>query len=91
MDSTKNPFAPGAGSEPPELAGRQDIVDKASVCMARIANGLFAKGFLLIGLRGVGKTVMLNQVLRMALAKGISQKWSRPTMTNLSAHWSFPR
>ena len=70
MDSKTNPFAPGAGVEPPELAGRQDIVNKAKINMARMANGLSAKGFLLIGLRGVGKTVMLNQVQRMALESG---------------------
>jgi hypothetical protein len=62
MDPVRNPFAPGAGTRPPELAGRQDILDKARVTLARVAQGRSAKSFLLVGLRGVGKTVLLNEI-----------------------------
>jgi hypothetical protein len=62
MDPVRNPFAPGAGTPPPELAGRQDILDRARVTLARLAQGRSAKSFLLVGLRGVGKTVLLNEI-----------------------------
>src|SRR5262249_18533016 len=62
MDAVRNPFLPGAGAPPPELAGRDDILEQARVALARVAQGRGAKGFLLIGLRGVGKTVLLNRI-----------------------------
>jgi hypothetical protein len=66
MDQVRNPFAPGAGNQPPELAGRQAILERAEFTLARAAAGRHAKSFMLIGLRGVGKTVLLNRILRMA-------------------------
>lgn len=66
MDRLRNPFAPGAGNQPPELAGRQTILDQADYTLARAELGRHAKSFMLIGLRGVGKTVLLNRVLVMA-------------------------
>ncbi len=62
MDPIRNPYAPGAGTQPPELAGRDDICQRARVVAARIRQGRSAKGMLLIGLRGVGKTVLLNRI-----------------------------
>jgi len=62
MDPIKNPFSPGAGSPPPELAGRQNILSKAKIVLSRLKNGKSEKSFLLVGLRGVGKTVLLNEI-----------------------------
>ena len=62
MDPIRNPFVPGAGTPPPELAGRADILEKARITLARIHRGLASKSFMLIGLRGVGKTVLLNRI-----------------------------
>ncbi|MFV1995952.1 MAG: ATP-binding protein [Verrucomicrobiales bacterium] len=66
MDETRNPFTPGAGTPPPELAGRQEILDRAEVLLKRIKNGRPSKSLLLTGLRGVGKTVLLNEIHRSA-------------------------
>ena len=66
MDPTKNPFAPGAGTQPPELAGRDQILTDAEVALARLKLGRAARGQLLLGLRGVGKTVLLNRIAELA-------------------------
>ena len=66
MDPLKNPFSPGAGSPPPELAGRKPILDRARIALGRIKNGKSEKSFLLVGLRGVGKTVLLNEIQNIA-------------------------
>ena len=70
MDPVRNPFAPGAGSPPPELTGREDILAKATVTLARIRDGRPSKSFLMIGLRGVGKTVLLNRISEIAEDSG---------------------
>src|SRR5665213_3478469 len=70
MDPLHNPFAPGAGSPPPELTGREEILAKAKLTLARIQQKRPAKSFLLIGLRGVGKTVLLNRIQEMAESDG---------------------
>ena len=70
MDPTQNPFSPGAGTPPPELSGRQDILDKAQIALARLKIHRSEKSFLLVGLRGVGKTVLLNEINNMALKNG---------------------
>lgn len=70
MDRTRNPFAPGAGHQPPELAGRDKIIEDASVALARIVKGRPDRGHLLLGLRGVGKTVLLNRIEKIALDLG---------------------
>lgn len=66
MDPLRNPFSPGAGSPPPELAGRGRILEQARVTLGRIQARRPAQGLLLIGLRGVGKTVLLNEVRNLA-------------------------
>ncbi len=66
MDPIDNPFAPGAGSPPPELVGRDPVLKQARVLFGRIKAGRAEKSMLLIGLRGVGKTVLLNQIERLA-------------------------
>lgn len=70
MDKGKNPFSPGAGTPPPELAGRQDILEHALIALERVKNGRSEKSMLLIGLRGVGKTVLLVEIQHLAEEKG---------------------
>lgn len=70
MDPIKNPFSPGAGSPPPELAGRGPILEQARILLGRILLGKPEKSMMLTGLRGVGKTVLLNEVRRMAQEVG---------------------
>jgi len=70
MDKIRNPFSPGAGSPPPELAGRDDIIEQARVLLGRVLAGRPEKSLLLTGLRGVGKTVLLNEIERIALGNG---------------------
>ena len=69
MDPRKNPYAPGAGTIPPELAGRDEIIEKVSIQLDRCRNGLAFRSFLMVGLRGVGKTVLLNHLSVEAEAK----------------------
>ena len=66
MDPIRNPFAPGAGSPPPELAGRDVIVNQAHILFARTKLGRTEKSFIMVGLRGVGKTVLLNRLQMVA-------------------------
>jgi hypothetical protein len=66
MDPTVNPFAPGAGTQPPELAGREQIIESATVALRRVKNRRAAKSQMLLGLRGVGKTVLLNRISEIA-------------------------
>ena len=68
MDPIKNPFAPGAGSPPPELVGRDPILEQARILLGRVRQKKSEKSMLLTGLRGVGKTVLLNEIERMAKA-----------------------
>jgi Cdc6-like AAA superfamily ATPase len=70
MDPVRNPFAPGAGTPPPELAGRGEIVGRTETTLARIREGRPSKSFLFVGLRGVGKTVLLNKVQEISEARG---------------------
>lgn len=70
MDPVRNPFAPGAGSRPPELAGRQLIVEDARVAIERALLGKTSRSQMFLGLRGVGKTVLLNTVDTMARDRG---------------------
>jgi len=71
MDARLNPYNPGAGNPPPALAGRDELLERLDVAMDRLLAGRPARGFVLYGLRGVGKTVLLNHVLRLAQTKGI--------------------
>lgn len=70
MDPIKNPFSPGAGSPPPELAGRAPILEQVRILLGRVFLGKPEKSLMLTGLRGVGKTVLLNEVRRMAQEAG---------------------
>jgi len=72
MDAVRNPYSPGAGSPPPELAGRNALREQVRVAIERLRIGRAAKSVLLVGLRGVGKTVLLDQMRADAEASGIS-------------------
>ena len=71
MDPITNPYAPGAGQRPPELAGRDEQLKRFDVVLKRIVSGRPERSLVLTGLRGVGKTVLLNQ-LRSAAVRA---KW----------------
>ncbi|HTK32443.1 MAG TPA: ATP-binding protein [Candidatus Saccharimonadaceae bacterium] len=71
MDPVRNPFAPGAGTPPPELAGRDELRERVRIAIDRIRLGRPAKSVLMVGLRGVGKTVLLDQMCDDAKATGI--------------------
>ena len=70
MDPRANPYAPGAGTLPPELAGRDEIIEKAAIALDRFRNGLPARSLLLVGLRGAGKTVLLTRIAQDSEARG---------------------
>lgn len=71
MDPFRNPFAPGAGSRPPELAGRDAILEAARISCGRAIKGRSARSLMLLGLRGTGKTVLLNEIGRNAEREGL--------------------
>ncbi|MGB3257347.1 MAG: ATP-binding protein [Ornithinimicrobium sp.] len=71
MDPITNPYAPGAGQRPPELAGRDEQLDNFAVVLERIARGRPERSMVLTGLRGVGKTVLLNSLRSTA----VRAKW----------------
>jgi hypothetical protein len=71
MDRRRNPFHPGAGTPPPELAGRDELLERAAVALDRIKAGRGARSVILYGLRGVGKTVLLTTVWNKAEADGV--------------------
>ena len=66
MDPMQNPFSPGAGSRPPELAGRDEVLTEARIALGRIIKQRNAQSQILLGLRGTGKTVLLNEIERLA-------------------------
>jgi Cdc6-like AAA superfamily ATPase len=71
MDPVTNPFAPGAGTPPPELAGRDELRESVRVAIERVRRGYPAKNVLIVGLRGVGKTVLLDRIRTDAESVGI--------------------
>ena len=75
MDPVTNPYAPGAGSPPPELAGRDELSSAVSVALKRLRIGRTAKSVLLVGLRGVGKTVLLGRMRTDSDARGMTTLW----------------
>ena len=66
-----NPYAPGAGTPPPELAGRDDLREQVRIAIERVRRGLPTKSVLMVGLRGVGKTVLLDRMRDDAEANGV--------------------
>jgi hypothetical protein len=71
MDPVRNPFAPGAGTPPPELAGRDELLENVRIALERVRLGRPTKSILMIGLRGVGKTVLLDRMREDAEGAGI--------------------
>lgn len=71
MDPISNPFARGASSPPPELAGRDELCQAVRIALERIRRGRPAKSVLMVGLRGVGKTVLIDQMRDEAEAADI--------------------
>jgi AAA ATPase domain len=80
MDPVRNPYAPGAGQRPPELAGRDRELDEFTVTLERVALGRPERSVVLSGLRGVGKTVLLNTLRGLAVQRawGTGKLESRP-------------
>jgi hypothetical protein len=70
MDPVRNPYAPGAGQRPPELAGRDAELTAFDVVLERVARGRSERSIVLTGLRGVGKTVLLNALRSAAVRAG---------------------
>jgi len=70
MDPVRNPFSPSAGSQPPELVGRSAILEQSRILLGRVKQKKCEKSILLTGLRGVGKTVLLNEIERLAKREG---------------------
>ncbi|WP_319519231.1 ATP-binding protein [uncultured Martelella sp.] len=84
MDPYRNPFAPGAGSRPPELAGRDDILSEARIACGRAVRSRNARSMMLLGLRGTGKTVLLSEIAKIADSEGlIVSKIEAPEGENL--------
>ena len=71
MDPIKNPYSPGAGTPPPELAGRDELRETVRIALERVRAGRPTKSILMVGLRGVGKTVLLDRLREAAEAAGI--------------------
>lgn len=71
MNPITNPYSPGAGAPPPELAGRDELREKVRVALERVRLGLATKSILMVGLRGVGKTVLLDRMREAAEAVDI--------------------
>ena len=70
MDQVLNPYNPGAGARPFELAGRSTELGDMDVALQRMLVGRAAKSQLVTGLRGVGKTVLLHEFGRVAVKRG---------------------
>ena len=71
MDPIASPYSPGAGTPPPELSGRDELREKVRIALERVRRGRPAKSVLMVGLRGVGKTVLLDQMREDAESTGI--------------------
>ena len=87
MDPVENPYNPGAGTRPPALVGRGSQIDAMDITLQRLLRGTNARSQLLTGLRGVGKTVLLNEFEETAVGRGyfheyieVSEdgRWRRP-------------
>jgi len=75
MDPVQNPYAPGAGTPPPELAGRDELLQRVRIAVERVRSGLPTKSVLMVGLRGVGKTVLLDRLRQNADQAQLHSMW----------------
>lgn len=71
MERFKNPYRPGGGSAPPALVGRDALVDDFRIALQRARAGRPGKSYMPLGLRGVGKTVLLNRFAEIAVEEGM--------------------
>ena len=81
MDPIRNPYAPGAGTPPPELAGRDEIREAARIALERIRIGRSGKSLMLVGLRGAGKTVLLTVSTRTLRPAAFTPSKLKPAKT----------
>lgn len=81
MDPFHNPFRPGAGTQPPALLGRDDLIERYTVALRRALAGRPGKSVMPIGLRGVGKTVLLNRFEHLAREAGLETGFMEATET----------
>lgn len=91
MDAVRNPFAPGAGSQPPELAGRDNIISDADIALQRILRRRHDKSQILLGLRGTGKTVLLNKIEQLAESHGHLTSFIEAPENNTLAELLYPK
>lgn len=91
MDEIRNPFAPGAGSQPPALAGRSALITDADVALQRALLGRHAKSQMLLGLRGTGKTVLLNRFEKLAISHGYQSSFIEAPDDSSLAELLYPR
>ncbi len=71
MDRLANPYRPGAGTQPAALMGRDHLIDDFGVTLRRAVDGRPGKNCMLLGLRGTGKTVLLNRFMEIASQEGV--------------------
>jgi len=91
MDAVRNPFAPGAGSKPPELAGRDAILGEAEIALQRVIAGRHDRSQILLGLRGTGKTVLLNAIETLAQKHGHITSFIEAPETGRLADQLYPK
>ncbi len=91
MKSAHNPYNPGAGAPPPELAGRDSLIKQARLAIERAQAGRPAKSFIMLGLRGVGKTVLLNEFEQIAESLGCQTAMLETDATKPLAHQLAPQ
>lgn len=91
MDPVRNPFAPGAGSQPPELAGRDEIINDADIALQRILMGRHDRSQMLLGLRGTGKTVLLNKIETLAEQAGYLTSFVEAPENKRLAEMLYPK
>lgn len=91
MDPVRNPFAPGAGSQPPELAGREEIIDSATIALKRVLKGKHDRSQMFLGLRGTGKTVLLNKIEATAEDEGYLTSYIEAPEDRTLAELIYPR
>ena len=78
MDPVRNPYSPGAGTRPPALVGREREIEAMDIALQRLRLGRHGRSAMLTGLRGVGKTVLLNEFEQLAQARGYFHESTSP-------------
>lgn len=86
MDPVENPFSPGAGTSPPALQGRDDLIESYRIALLRTISGRPGKSMMPIGLRGVGKTVLLNRFDQLAQEEGMARAFIEASETGEFEH-----